>query len=500
MPRGGTGIYVLPALNPVVTNTIITSTWGNNTLSDVATALTQSVATTGVSAISANLPMTGFRHTSVGAAATFDQYARADQVQESTFQLLSGVASSGAVNTAYTANLLLGQPASRAFALNQFVIFIPNTDAIGIPTLAVNGSTPVAIASYAGGVVADSLRASSPVTLTWTGSTWAIIGASSSTIPYNYIINGGTIVKQRAPATLSTTLQYGSVDRFKVRVFPGSVSAGIITSTQAAPIGRSGFALHLSGVSLGVASELLTYTFIESQDAVNLKNSTISCSVLVYQDAVASATCEIRISKATSIDNFNTVTNLAFGGGAVLQSTPTLIKVENVAMGDCTNGIQVRVAYINPSFPAGITNKNFYFTEFQLSEGSSAPPFTRTPISTEYPKCLRYFQKSFQYGISPAGGVSSPGSIGYTCVRAGVNDQLVVANQNVTMRVEPAVTFYNPFLLDAKWGNVDSGSASGVASIFTNGGCGPIIFKNPQVAGDAIGHKIFVHYTFDSDF
>lgn len=43
MPRDSNGNYTLPAGNPVVTATIIQSSWANNTLSDVATALTNSL-------------------------------------------------------------------------------------------------------------------------------------------------------------------------------------------------------------------------------------------------------------------------------------------------------------------------------------------------------------------------------------------------------------------------------------------------------------------------
>lgn len=53
MSRNGTGTYSLPAGNPVVTNTTISSTWANTTLSDIASALTGSVASDG------QTPMTG---------------------------------------------------------------------------------------------------------------------------------------------------------------------------------------------------------------------------------------------------------------------------------------------------------------------------------------------------------------------------------------------------------------------------------------------------------
>lgn len=43
MPRNSSGVYSLPAGNPVVTNTLITTTWANATLPDIATELTSSL-------------------------------------------------------------------------------------------------------------------------------------------------------------------------------------------------------------------------------------------------------------------------------------------------------------------------------------------------------------------------------------------------------------------------------------------------------------------------
>jgi len=57
MSRNGVGVYTLPAGNPVVTLTTITSAWANTTLSDIATALTQSLATTGVSSMTGPLKL-----------------------------------------------------------------------------------------------------------------------------------------------------------------------------------------------------------------------------------------------------------------------------------------------------------------------------------------------------------------------------------------------------------------------------------------------------------
>lgn len=66
MSRNGSGTYTLPAGNPVVTGTTITSTWANSTLSDIATALTGSVAADGQTPMSGNLNMATNKVTSLG--------------------------------------------------------------------------------------------------------------------------------------------------------------------------------------------------------------------------------------------------------------------------------------------------------------------------------------------------------------------------------------------------------------------------------------------------
>ena len=57
MSRNGSGTYSLPAGNPVVTGTTISSTWANNTLTDIANALTGSLAADGQTTASGNLNM-----------------------------------------------------------------------------------------------------------------------------------------------------------------------------------------------------------------------------------------------------------------------------------------------------------------------------------------------------------------------------------------------------------------------------------------------------------
>ncbi len=58
MPRNSGGTYTLPAGNPVVTATTISSVWANTTLSDIATAMTDSLSRSGDGAMLAPLELT----------------------------------------------------------------------------------------------------------------------------------------------------------------------------------------------------------------------------------------------------------------------------------------------------------------------------------------------------------------------------------------------------------------------------------------------------------
>jgi hypothetical protein len=57
MSRNGSGVYTLPAGNPVVTGTTISSSWANSTLTDLATAVTGSIASDGQTPITGALQM-----------------------------------------------------------------------------------------------------------------------------------------------------------------------------------------------------------------------------------------------------------------------------------------------------------------------------------------------------------------------------------------------------------------------------------------------------------
>jgi hypothetical protein len=83
MSRNGNGTYNLPAGNPVSSGSVITSTWANTTLSDIATALTGSIAADGQTPVTGNLNMAGNKVSNLGAGTLATDGANLAQVTSS---------------------------------------------------------------------------------------------------------------------------------------------------------------------------------------------------------------------------------------------------------------------------------------------------------------------------------------------------------------------------------------------------------------------------------
>jgi hypothetical protein len=193
MSRNGSGTYNLPAGNPVVTATTITSTWANTTLSDMATALTGSLAADGQTPATGNLNMNTNRIINVvdptlaQDAATKTYVDTADTTNLALTLLKANNLSDVANATTSRTNLGLGSIATQA------------SSAVAITGGTITGITDLTVAD--GGTGASSITANSVIlgngtsalsgnlvapstsgnVLTSNGTTWTSAAAQEST-------------------------------------------------------------------------------------------------------------------------------------------------------------------------------------------------------------------------------------------------------------------------------------------------------------------------------
>ena len=148
MSRDGSGNFNLIAGNPVTTGTTIASTWANGTLSDIATALTNSIAKNGETIPTGNLPMGGYKHTGVANASARTDYAAYGQVQDSGSQYLTGVAGADTITASVTG--------LAAYATGQTFRFVSAGANTGAVTLNINALGAKAV-TKAGATALDEI-------------------------------------------------------------------------------------------------------------------------------------------------------------------------------------------------------------------------------------------------------------------------------------------------------------------------------------------------------
>jgi hypothetical protein len=175
MAFNGSGTYNLPAGNPVVTGTTISSSTTNTTNSDIATALTNCITRDGQSTPSANLPMNAKKLTGLAAGTSAGDSVRYEQVL-----LLAGGTMTGAItfNAGQTISgylPLAGGTMTGNLTLDAYTEKVATLATSG--SIALNPSTGTTLSCAAAGTVTftDSLSSGQSISLLLTGgSTYTI--------------------------------------------------------------------------------------------------------------------------------------------------------------------------------------------------------------------------------------------------------------------------------------------------------------------------------------
>lgn len=194
MAFNGSGTYSLPAGNPVVTGTTISSSSTNTTFSDIATALTNCITRDGQSTPSANLPMNAKKLTGLAAGTGAGDSVRFEQIQ-----YLNGVASAGTSGQILFSNGAGAAPSFQSLTISGYLPTTGGTMTGNLTldaytekvatlatsgTIALNPSTGTTLSCAAAGTVTftDSLSSGQSISLLLTnGSSYTINWPSGTT-------------------------------------------------------------------------------------------------------------------------------------------------------------------------------------------------------------------------------------------------------------------------------------------------------------------------------
>jgi len=343
--RGSSGTYTLPSGNPVVTGTTITSTWANNTLSDISTALTDSLSRNGYGGMLAPLRLTNGSVSAPSLGFTSDTN--------------TGLYRGGADDIRITA----GGADTAAFSAAAVSIAAAQYTSVGTLTVATNGT----IAPYSGSL---NLNSSTTIALAGTSTTGytTITGASAASYALQVNAhasassaakftptNAGIGVDAGGGATGTAIKGTAGSSSGKAGYFLGAASnASPVVDIDGSP-GTADPALQVTASSLKPAAKFVPGASVSpTRGTINLDPSTNAPSAASDGDVWA-------VSSGPIMFKANSTTFAVARGSCVLGTSCASIAVKystNCVCADATSAAACKSAMTN----GGASNATVTFT------------------------------------------------------------------------------------------------------------------------------------------
>lgn len=240
MSFNGSGVFSLQPGNPVITGTVISSSWANNTLADIANnGLTLCLTKDGQQTPTANIPLGGFQLTGVGNATTRDAAPNAGQIQDGALTWLTAVAGTDTI----TASSSSPSGMSAYVAGQTFRFVAAGTNTTGIPTLNINGIGAKNITRLGTqGIVPGDIISGSVVTVTYDGTQFQIAGNVGASGVIGYARNLNASLGAQGPTVTVT------VDEIILENALGGVPYKFASVSKTINISTTG----LNGIDTGV--------------------------------------------------------------------------------------------------------------------------------------------------------------------------------------------------------------------------------------------------------
>ena len=432
MARDGSGNYTIPEAE-FVYEEVIDQDAVNHNFADIAAALTQSIASDGQTAITANLPMSGFRHTGVSNATARTDYAVAGQVLNDSI-VWCGTAG----GTANAITLSPPIPIS-AYAAGQRFRALGGAFNTGNVTVAVSGQAAKAVYANGGELPPNTIWTGQPFEIIYDGTRFHLttLGQGPSETHRNVIINPAFEVAQEA----TTAIVGAGGERYVVdQWYHVSHASNTSSVSQVAYFTGITSLPHEQFQFLRITSAVHGRMTQPIEDVRTLAGQTVTLTFWARSSANG-ATVTPRLEQYFGSGGSSTV-NTPFAGARTLTTNwerfrqtvtlPAVTSSHTINAGNCLilifelvgDGMSIDFGYV------------------QLERGPQYTIIHPRTFAEELRLCQRYWQSSYDYGVFPgtvigAGGIMGTGA-GPISLGGGN------AFFPVVMRGVPTVTIYSP--------------------------------------------------------
>lgn len=421
---------------------------------------------------------------------------RPSQVKTAGWDIMADLASyavslptaGGSANALTAAN---GRPLG-ALVPGLLQILNPATDSTGPATFAPDGLATTNIYGNGLPLAGGELQAGVPAFLKYDGTQWNLLNPAPP--GKNFMVDPCCRVAQTgtsASPALGTSRAYGAVDLVQCWASGTAVNAGSITQDTAYTVAgaATAYSCKLAGCTITGTGKVFFRRWIESRDAIALKNRNVLFSVLGFQDTGGNINAFLTINKATAQDNFVSVTNVTTGFTVSLPTNTTTAVTAVAAMGDCSNGIEI----VLEMDCGAVTTKDFYATDWQVCVNTLAQTCIVPRFEDDFWVSKRYFERSYEYGTANGASIQN-GAFLYYVANAISNANGIGTHQiRVDKVITPSVTVYSRNGTSGKISvtNVDTAV---IVTAYLNG----FYLVNSSGSTIADSAPILVHYTADA--
>jgi hypothetical protein len=281
MSRNGSGTYNLPAGNPVVTGTTITTTWANTTLNDIASALTGSVAADGQTPMTSSLNMANNKIISVTDPTSAQDAATKNYTDTAITTATSGLSSTyltkannlSDVTSASTSRTNLGLGTIATQAASAVAITGGTISGVSLNASDLSSGT-VAFARLPTGSVLQVVQASYSTSVSNATSTYADTGLTASITPKFSTSKILVIVSQQVTAR-GPSDSFNSVGVTVVRGSTTVFTSGAAAATRATE--NSGTTATGGNASIVYLDSPATTSATAYKTQFNSSNNSTSC-------------------------------------------------------------------------------------------------------------------------------------------------------------------------------------------------------------------------------